>query len=181
MNSALINDQGWHLGARWCRSPNFNARPDGELITLLVVHNISLPPNEFANPYIEQFFCNQLDAAKHAYFQTIKGLEVSAHFLIKRTGELIQFVSTNDRAWHAGQSQFEGRENCNDFSIGVELEGADDLPYTAEQYAQLSKLAHELETKYPSLTTRAGHNQIAPGRKTDPGPAFNWELFRWPS
>ncbi|SFV87031.1 N-acetylmuramoyl-L-alanine amidase AmpD [hydrothermal vent metagenome] len=153
-------------------SPNYNERPEGE-ISLLVIHNISLPPNEFGNHYIEQFFTNQLDFKAHPYFQTLKNLQVSAHLLIKRDGSVIQFVAFDKRAWHAGQSNFNGREDCNDFSIGIELEGADDIAYTDKQYKALNENIKTLKSQYP-ITTVVGHNDIAPGRKTDPGDAFDW-------
>ncbi len=177
----MINDQGWHLGAKWAPSPNFNIRPDGAQISLFVVHNISLPPNQFGGDQVQQFFCNQLDCDQHDYFDQLRDLKVSAHFYIKRTGELIQFVSTEHRAWHAGASSYKGIDNCNDYSIGVELEGADHIEYTGEQYAQLNKLAQDLKERYVNLVDVAGHCDIAPGRKTDPGPSFNWELLAWHS
>ena len=147
---------------------------------LLVIHNISLPPGEFENDCVLQLFTNCLDWSAHPYFEGIRGLEVSSHFLIRRSGELIQFVSCDDRAWHAGQSSYCGRDNCNDFSIGIELEGTDELPYTDAQYARLIELSRDLITAYPGLTEEriAGHSDIAPGRKTDPGPAFDWRRYR---
>ena len=153
-------------------SPNINQRPDGG-ISLIVIHNISLPPNEFDNDYIEQFFTNQLDFTAQPYFQTLVGTEVSAHLLIKRNGKIIQFVPFDKRAWHAGQSNFAGRENCNDFSIGIELEGSDNLAYEAVQYQVLKTTAEKLKSHYP-ITDIVGHSDIAPGRKTDPGDAFDW-------
>lgn len=164
--------------ARQCPSPNFNARPEGE-ISLLVIHNISLPPAEFGGPWIEQLFQNQLDADAHPYFRTIATLRVSAHLLIRRDGELVQFVPFNQRAWHAGVSSWQGRENCNDFSIGIELEGTDDQPYTDAQYQQLVDVTLSLMQAYPALTPAriCGHCDIAPTRKTDPGTAFDWSTF----
>ncbi|SMN12105.1 N-acetylmuramoyl-L-alanine amidase AmpD [uncultured Candidatus Thioglobus sp.] len=153
-------------------SPNQNERPEGE-VSLLVIHNIVLPPGEFDNDYIVQFFTNQLDYNAHPYFQTLIGVEVSAHLLIKRNGSVVQFVPFDKRAWHAGRSSFKGRENCNDFSIGIELEGADDIDYTDEQYQMLNKTIKTLKSQY-SLTDIVGHSEIAPGRKTDPGAAFDW-------
>jgi len=159
-------------------SPHFNERPAGE-ISLLVIHNISLPPGEFGADYITDLFCNRLDPAVHSYFAEIAHLQVSAHLLITRCGRVIQYVPFDKRAWHAGVSCFEGRENCNDFSIGIELEGTDDLPYTSEQYEVLSRVALVLMKAYPGITTQriTGHCDIAPGRKTDPGPAFDWPRF----
>ena len=166
--------------ARWTPSPNFGPRPDGAGISLLVVHNISLPPGQFGGREIEDFFCNQLDHSAHPYFKTIEGVQVSAHLLIRRDGALVQFVSLLDRAWHAGRSCFEGQEECNDFSIGIELEGTDDTPYTTEQYRMLAKVADLLMTAWPDITANRiiGHCDIAPGRKSDPGPAFDWRYFR---
>lgn len=166
--------------ASWKPSPNFGPRPEGADISLLVVHNISLPPGRFGGPEIEDFFCNRLDASAHPYFETIAGMQVSAHALIRRDGELVQFVSLLDRAWHAGRSSFEGREECNDFSIGIELEGTDDIPYTEEQYQRLAEVARLVMSAWPLVGTDriTGHCDIAPGRKTDPGPAFDWDRFR---
>ena len=172
-------DKGWLAQAKKTPSPNFNPRPEGGDISLLVIHNISLPPEQFGDSYIEDFFCNRLKTSRHPYFAKLVGLQVSAHLLITRKGEILQFVSFNDRAWHAGQSEFEGRSNCNDFSIGIELEGSDHIPYTAIQYRQLVRVTKALMRAYPRLTENpvVGHSQIAPGRKTDPGPAFRWENF----
>lgn len=166
--------------ARQVASPNFNERPAGEVPTLLVIHNISLPPGQFGGPYIEQLFENRLDPAEHPYFATIHLLKVSSHLLIRRDGEVVQFVSFDKRAWHAGQSRYEGRENCNDFSIGIELEGADDTPFEPVQYQVLANVIKALLEAYPSLSARriTGHSDIAPGRKTDPGPAFDWARLR---
>lgn len=169
---------GWFQGISHCPSPNFNARPLGE-VSLLVVHNISLPPGQFGTGRVQDFFQNRLPVGEHPFFSEIAELRVSAHFLIERDGRLIQFVSCRDRAWHAGQSCFEGRANCNDFSLGVELEGTDERPYTAEQYQCLSTLTRHLLAAYPQLTRRriCGHSDVAPGRKTDPGAAFDWPRF----
>ncbi|HEY9118671.1 MAG TPA: 1,6-anhydro-N-acetylmuramyl-L-alanine amidase AmpD [Marinobacter sp.] len=166
--------------ARWCPSPNFGPRPDGASISLLVVHNISLPPGQFGGDAIERFFCNQLDACAHPYFETIAAMKVSSHLLIHRDGAPVQFVSLLDRAWHAGRSCFRGEEECNDFSIGIELEGADDIPYTDAQYQTLAELSRLIMTAWPEITNEriTGHSDIAPGRKTDPGPAFDWPRFR---
>jgi AmpD protein len=158
-------------------SPNSDARPPGTEISLLVVHNISLPPGQFGGSAIAQLFTNQLDPAAHPYFATVAQLRVSAHFLIARDGALTQFVSCTRRAWHAGASAWRGREQCNDFSIGVELEGTDELAYEAGQYRVLARLTRALRRRYP-IADFAGHQDIAPGRKTDPGPAFDWARFR---
>lgn len=167
------SDDGWLARARRVDSPNFGPRPPDTAISLVVVHNISLPPGEFGGPWIEDFFCNRLDAGAHPYFAEIAGLQVSAHFLICRDGELLQFVSADARAWHAGASQWRGRANCNDYSIGIELEGSDDQPFSEAQYAVLSELLADLRQRYP-LTEAVGHSDVAPGRKTDPGPCFDW-------
>lgn len=166
--------------ARQVKSPNFNERPAGEVPTLLVIHNISLPPGQFGGPYIEQLFENRLNPTEHPYFATIHQLKVSSHLLIRRDGEVVQFVPFDKRAWHAGQSRYEGRENCNDFSIGIELEGTDDAPFEAVQYDVLAAVIQTLLATYPSLSARhiTGHSDIAPERKTDPGPAFDWARLR---
>ncbi len=157
-------------------SPNQDARPDGVAVDLLVIHNISLPPGEFGGPWIDDLFHNRLTPETHPYFAEIADLKVSAHLLIRRDGELTQHVPFTHRAWHAGQSSFEGRERCNDFSIGIELEGTDDLPYTQEQYQTLANAIRSIIEEYPAITASriVGHSDIAPGRKTDPGPAFDW-------
>lgn len=167
-------------GVRWCPSPNFGKRPEGAGISLLVVHNISLPPGQFEGDAIERFFCNCLDRHAHPYFATIADMQVSAHALVRRDGSVVQFVSCLDRAWHAGRSSFQGREECNDYSIGIELEGTDDIPYTPEQYHALVRLATMVMAAWPEITPDriTGHCDIAPGRKTDPGPAFDWAHFR---
>lgn len=164
-------------GARYLPSPNFDQRPEDQPISLLVVHNISLPPNEFGGDGVVELFTNRLDPSAHPYYATIRDLRVSAHFLIRRDGELIQFVPCELRAWHAGESCWQGRERCNDFSIGVELEGADDIAYTDAQYGTLADLAAGLFAHYGILQL-AGHADIAPGRKTDPGAAFDWARLR---
>jgi N-acetyl-anhydromuramoyl-L-alanine amidase len=158
-------------------SPNWDLRPAGEAVTLLVIHNISLPPGEFGGDGIVRLFTNTLDCGAHPYYETLRGLRVSSHFLIRREGELIQFVPCACRAWHAGASVWNGRERCNDFSIGVELEGADDVPYTEAQYRRLADLTATLKSLYP-IADIVGHADIAPGRKTDPGPAFDWAQYR---
>lgn len=154
-------------------SPNCDARPAGMPVELLVIHNISLPPDEFGGPGVEQLFTNTLDPAEHPYYAEIQGMKVSAHFYIRRDGSLIQFVSCLDRAWHAGASEWQGRARCNDFSIGIELEGCDTQPFEDAQYATLGRLCVALYATYP-LRARVGHADIAPGRKTDPGPCFDW-------
>ena len=171
-----VDSDGYLDTARQCPSPNCDARPPGTELSLLVVHGISLPPGEFGGPEIEQLFCNEIDWDAHEYFSEIRGLEVSSHMLVRRDGELVQFVPFGKRAWHAGDSVFRGRERCNDYSIGIELEGTDDVPYTDAQYAALSALVVALIDCYPVLSPRviAGHCDIAPGRKSDPGPAFDW-------
>ncbi|MCO6058234.1 1,6-anhydro-N-acetylmuramyl-L-alanine amidase AmpD [Pseudomonas sp. MOB-449] len=170
---------GWCEGVSHCPSPNFNDRPQGE-VSLLVIHNISLPPAQFGTGKVQAFFQNNLDPAEHPYFEGIRDLKVSAHFLIERDGAVTQFVSCNQRAWHAGVSLFEGRENCNDFSLGIELEGTDDQAFTEPQYAALIALVEQLRIAYPAITLEriCGHSDIAPGRKTDPGPAFDWGRLR---
>jgi AmpD protein len=172
-----IDRAGWLRGARHVASPNCDDRPTGTEITLLVLHGISLPPGEFGGDAVARFFTNTLDWAAHPFYQTLKGLRVSAHFFVRRGGEIVQFVPCGRRAWHAGQSSWRGRERCNDFSIGVELEGSDSRPYTGRQYAQLARLAAALRRRYP-ITEIVGHSDIAPGRKTDPGPAFDWRRLR---
>lgn len=163
-------------GARQCPSPNYNARPDPGDISLLVIHGISLPPQQFGGDAIDRFFTNCLDPAQHPYFQEICDLQVSAHLLIRRDGELVQYVPFIERAWHAGDSAFAGRTNCNDFSVGIELEGSDELAYEPVQYQQLQAVTRLLQQAYPAITREriVGHCDIAPGRKTDPGPAFDW-------
>lgn len=172
-----FDQQGWLDEARHAPSPNCDARPAGESIALLVIHNISLPPGEFGGHAVEALFTNQLDWDAHPYYQGIRGLKVSAHFFIRRDGEIVQFVPCSMRAWHAGVSQWQGRERCNDFSVGVELEGTDDVPFTDAQYARLAQLAEALKNTYPIIGI-AGHSDIAPGRKTDPGPHFDWARLR---
>ncbi len=176
----LDKEQSWILEARRCPSPNCDARPDGCGIDLVVVHGISLPPGEFGNQHVEAFFCNRLNPDVHPYFAEICHLTVSAHLFIRRDGELIQFVPLSQRAWHAGESQFCGRSRCNDFSIGIELEGTDDAPYTEAQYRRLIAVLKLLMRTWPGITPDriTGHSDIAPGRKTDPGPAFDWARVR---
>ena len=170
---------GWCAGVRHCPSAHCNERPQGE-ISLLVLHNISLPPGQFGTGKVQEFFTSGLNASEHAYFAGIADMRVSAHFFIERDGQISQFVSCLQRAWHAGVSSFAGRDNCNDFSIGVELEGTDDLPYSEAQYDALVPLVQQLLAAYPALSVEriCGHCDIAPGRKTDPGPAFDWPRLR---
>jgi N-acetyl-anhydromuramoyl-L-alanine amidase len=175
--SLAVDADGFVSGARAVLSPNCDARPDGTSIDLLVIHNISLPPGEFGGPGVAALFSNILDPADHPYYQTIQDLKVSAHFFVRRDGELIQFVSCLNRAWHAGVSSWRGRERCNDFSIGIELEGADDVPFTHAQYRVLDQLSTALKTAYP-IIDMVGHADISPGRKTDPGPCFDWLRYR---
>ncbi len=162
--------------ARQVVSPNWDERPDGTAIDLIVVHGISLPPGEYGGPWIDALFTNTLDPEAHPYFAEIHQLRVSSHLLIRRNGELVQYVPFHRRAWHAGVSQYEGRERCNDFSIGIELEGSDEAPYEPAQYARLAEVIAALERAYPGLSRDrlVGHSEIAPGRKTDPGSAFRW-------
>jgi len=174
---ARLDAEGWLAGARRIVSPNCDERPDAVDVTLLVVHGISLPPGKFGGDHVARLFANSLDHARHPYFETLRDVRVSAHFYIGRDGGLIQFVPCSRRAWHAGTSQWKGRERCNDFSIGVDLEGTDTRPYTSRQYARLAGLIRTLRRRYP-LADIAGHSDIAPGRKTDPGPAFDWPRLR---
>ncbi len=164
---------------RYVPSPNYNERPADTVIDLLVIHNISLPPGEFGGLHIDAFFTNVLDPLLHPYFAEIAHLTVSSHCLIRRDGEIIQYVPFNKRAWHSGDSSFDGRENCNDFSIGVELEGTDEIPYTPIQYTVLVELIALLKKRYPAITDNriVGHSTIAPTRKTDPGSVFDWNLL----
>ncbi|MGD8642357.1 MAG: 1,6-anhydro-N-acetylmuramyl-L-alanine amidase AmpD [Gammaproteobacteria bacterium] len=166
--------------ARHVDSPNCDDRPDETDISLIVVHGISLPPGEFGGPWVDALFTNSLNPEEHEYFREIHQLEVSSHLLIRRDGEIVQYVPFHKRAWHAGQSSYQNRQRCNDFSIGIELEGTDDQSYEQAQYEQLAKVIDVLCNTYASLNTQhiAGHCDIAPGRKTDPGPAFDWNKFR---
>jgi len=167
---------GYIVNARQVVSPNCDARPPQCSISLIVVHGISLPPGQFGGPGVDQLFTNKLDPKVHPYFAEIADARVSAHFLIRRDGELVQYVSALQRAWHAGHSCYEGRQACNDFSIGIELEGEDHTPYTEAQYDQLARLISALRSGHSHLASApiVGHSDIAPGRKTDPGPAFDW-------
>ena len=169
-----IDEDGWCQQARQMLSPNHNERPEGQPVELLVIHNISLPPGQFGGPYITDMFLNRLDCDLHPFFDQLRELRVSSHFFIRRTGELIQFVPTEKRAWHAGASSFMGREGCNDFSIGIEVEGTDFVPFEPAQYKTLTALTKALADRYPQMKNVTGHEHIAPVRKTDPGPFFDW-------
>jgi len=172
-----VGSDGILRGVRYIASPNCDERPAGARIELLVIHNISLPPGEFGGAAIIQLFTNTLDHGAHPYYAGLRGLRVSAHFLIRRRGQIVQFVPCDRRAWHAGESCWQGRERCNDFSVGVELEGADDRPFTESQYRALAALGWALTAAYP-IRAAAGHSDIAPRRKTDPGPHFDWVRAR---
>ncbi len=175
----IDKDTGLIIGAEQIASPNFDDRPEGVNIELLVIHNISLPPGEFGGQYVAQFFTNLLDPQAHPYFMEIASMQVSSHLFIRRDGALIQFVPLHRRAWHAGASQFQGRSRCNDFSIGIEMEGTDTDPYTEAQYVTLAEVTRLLQQAYPALGQGniVGHCDISPGRKTDPGQAFNWGRY----
>ncbi len=176
----LNSDSGWLHGPRHVCSPNYDARPDGTSIDLLVIHGISLPPGHYGGACIEQLFTNCLDPDAHPYFTAIAQNRVSAHVLIRRDGEMVQFVPFTQRAWHAGESCFAQRPQCNDYSIGIELEGSDDEPYADQQYATLADLTTLLMQQWPAITPQriVGHCDIAPGRKTDPGESFDWQYYR---
>ena len=164
---------GWWSLAEHIASPNFGPRPPGVEVSLVVLHSISLPPGQYGGTAIERFFCNRLDAAEHPYFESLRGLKVSAHFVIRRDGRVQQFVSCDERAWHAGASAWRGRENCNDYSIGIELEGLEGEPFEDAQYLRLAPLLRSLALRYP-LAEVVGHQHVAPGRKGDPGAGFEW-------
>lgn len=168
---------GWYSLAIRVNSPNFGPRPAGACIDLLVIHSISLPPGQYGGSAVQALFTNQLDWDAHPYFTQIRGLQVSAHFFIRRDGSLMQFVSTNDRAWHAGESAYRGRPQCNDDSVGIELEGLEGDVFTEAQYVQLAQLCQDLRGQYP-IAHVAGHQHIAPSRKQDPGPGFAWARFK---
>lgn len=172
--------KGLMQGSRYLPSPHCDARPAGTVVDLIVIHGISLPPGEFGGPWIERLFLGTLPADQHPYFAGIAGLKVASHLLIRRDGELLQFVPFQLRAWHAGQSRFQGREACNDFSIGIELEGTDEQAYAPAQYARLAAVTAALMQAYPAITPAriVGHSDVAPERKTDPGPAFDWARYR---
>jgi AmpD protein len=177
-------DGGWYRFARRLESPNFGPRPDGANVDLVVVHSISLPPGEYGGDGVQQLFTNTLDWNAHPYFKTIEGLQVSSHFYVRRGGELWQFVSCDHRAWHAGASHWRGRDNCNDYSVGIELEGLEGDTFEQAQYETLAGLLTAIAQRYP-IAHVAGHEHIAPGRKNDPGPGFDWALLHnllaWPS
>jgi N-acetyl-anhydromuramoyl-L-alanine amidase len=174
---SAFDPEGRLLRALQIPSPNWDTREGGGPINLLVIHSISLPPGEFGGFAVINFFLNRLDHAAHPYFEQIRGLEVSSHFFIRRSGELMQFVPCQRRAWHAGRSQWKGKERCNDFSIGIELEGTDDSAFTGGQYSELARLTRELQRAYP-IRDIVGHSDISPGRKTDPGSGFEWGRYR---
>lgn len=175
-----IDSQGLLIPVSYLPSPHYNERPENMPIDMIVIHNISLPPNQFGTGCVEQFFCGELDFKSHAWFAEIADLKASAHLFINRLGEVIQFVPFLKRAWHAGKSSFERRENCNDFSVGIELEGTDDVPFEEVQYKQLNEVIRLLRETYPLITREriVGHSDVAPGRKTDPGACFNWAKIR---
>jgi AmpD protein len=168
---------GWLDRVRRCASPNFNARPLGGTVCLALIHSISLPPGEYGGDAIERLFTNRLDWDAHPYYDAIRGFEVSAHFLVRRDGEIVQFVSCDERAWHAGRSEWQGRTECNDFSVGIELEGFEGETFEPAQYDALAWLLRALAERYP-IEAVAGHEHVAPGRKKDPGPGFDWQRLR---
>jgi AmpD protein len=176
VNPGAIGADGWCEGALRYESPNADSRPDGVSVELLVIHNISLPAGRFGGPHIADLFTNRVDFSADPSFADLRGLTVSAHFLVRRDGRVIQFVSCNQRAWHAGVSCFGGREQCNDFSVGIEVEGSDFVAFSPAQYETLAALTLALAARYP-LAEVQGHEHVAPGRKTDPGPFFDWEMF----
>jgi AmpD protein len=176
MLSMLINSEGYLISAQYIPSPNCDERPDQHDISLLVIHAISLPPEEFGGEGVIELFTNQLDTQAHPYYQGLTGLKVSSHFFIRRDGKMMQFVSCIQRAWHAGISSWQGRTGCNDFSIGIELEGSDNQPFKPIQYTQLAKLTQAIQVAYP-IRDIVGHADIAPQRKTDPGPYFDWQRY----
>jgi len=175
---------GWLQSARPFMSPNQGKRPSGTTVDLIVLHSISLPPGLYGGDAVERLFTNRLDWCAHPYFHGIRGLEVSTHFFLRRDGSLCQFVSTDERAWHAGSSVYRGRVNCNDYSVGIELEGLEGQPFTALQYLVLAALCQSLRARY-AIRHIAGHSHVAPGRKSDPGPGFDWShlktLLSWPA
>ena len=177
MQAMRLTDGGFVEGARFIASPHCDDRPPGTKIDLLVIHAISLPPGEFGGPGVIDFFSGRFDSAAHPYYAAIAGLKVSAHFLIRRDGEVIQFVACGARAWHAGKSTWRGRQGCNDYSIGIEVEGTDNVPFEDIQYDVLAGLTRALKTEYP-IAEIVGHSDIAPDRKTDPGPNFDWQRYR---
>jgi N-acetyl-anhydromuramoyl-L-alanine amidase len=172
-----LDEDGWLAGCRRAVSPNRDERPAGTMVDLIVIHAISLPPDEFGGDGVERLFTNTLDPDAHPYYRQILPVRVSAHFFIRRDGELVQFVPCESRAWHAGVSRWRERERCNDFSLGIELEGCDTQPFTDDQYASLEQVIAALRRRYP-ITEVVGHADVAPGRKTDPGPHFDWSRIR---
>ena len=185
MTSDVWAADGWWRGARWVPSPNHGPRPPGAVVDLVVLHSISLPPGRYGGSEVEAFFQNRLDWTAHPFFEQIRGLEVSAHFFVRRDGEVVQCVATDRRAWHAGRSSWQGRDNCNDYAVGIELEGLEGDVFESAQYASLVRLLLALAQRYPAMRAVAGHEHVAPGRKTDPGPGFDWALLRerlgWPA
>lgn len=180
-NTISIDEKtGRVVGATFVASPNCDERDQDDDVNLLIIHGISLPPGEFGGPYIDQLFTNSLDPEAHPYFAEIHHLRVSAHLLVRRDGSIVQYVPLHKRAWHAGQSEYDGRSRCNDFSIGIELEGTDEIPYTEAQYQSLAALTDAIRRCYPAITAEriTGHCHVAPGRKTDPGDSFDWPHFR---
>jgi len=180
MEIELDSEGHWLRNVRRVRSDNCDARPEGSAIDMVVIHAISLPPRQYGGPHIDELFTNRLPASAHPYFAEIANLRVSSHLLVDRSGKITQYVPFHLRAWHAGDSCFEGRAACNDFSIGIELEGCDEEPYAAAQYEVAAQAVKALMARWPAIAARrvVGHCDIAPGRKTDPGPAFDWEHFR---
>ncbi|MBL8475207.1 MAG: 1,6-anhydro-N-acetylmuramyl-L-alanine amidase AmpD [Methyloversatilis sp.] len=175
----VIGADGWCAAARRVDSPNRDPRPDDAPVSLIVLHSISLPPGDFGGPWIEHLFTNRLDPSAHPYFVDISALRVSSHFVVRRNGELLQFVSTLERAWHAGVSSWQGRSRCNDFSVGIEFEGCNVLPFEAAQYARARALIGALRQRHP-IADVVGHSDVAPGRKTDPGACFDWSAIGIP-
>ena len=173
----IVDDAGWLDAARRVPSPNCDGRPEPARVDTVIVHYISLPPERFSGDAIERLFTNRLDPAAHPYYARLRDVRVSAHFLLRRHGGLLQFVSCRQRAWHAGASRLLGRERCNDFSIGIELEGSSERPFTPSQYRRLEHLVAALARRYP-LRLIAGHSDVAPGRKDDPGPQFDWQALQ---
>lgn len=176
----ILDEKGWLVGCEHCQSPNKNKRPKNTIIDLLVIHSMSLPPGDYGTGAVKEFFQNKLKVNAHPYYKEIKDQKVSSHFFIDRKGNITQFVSIYDRAWHAGESSFKGREKCNDFSIGIELEGTDKDKYTSEQYEALTNLTQTIQAACPAIVPEnvVGHSDISPGRKTDPGNRFDWNRYR---
>jgi AmpD protein len=183
VRTPVLGDDGWVLGLRRVDSPNFGPRPAGTAVDLVVVHSISLPPGEYGGDAVERLFTNTLDCNAHPYYERLRGLQVSAHFVVARDGVATQYVSVHERAWHAGASSWRGRPNCNDYSVGIELEGLEGEPFDDPQYAALAALLRALKARLP-IAGVAGHEHVAPGRKADPGAGFDWprlrRTLRWP-